>query len=223
MQSKRIIVTGIGNHTGSASAALPAAEPAESHAAMNDTMNDTSRIPAFPSIEAAPAASRPLLDAVHAAFGVVPNLFRVAAHSPAALEGLLGLHGALGKGAIDAATRERVALAIAEYDGCRYCLAAHAWLGARLAGLDADEIAQNRRGRSHDLRADAALRFARRVAETRGHVGPGDLAAVREAGYGDGELVELVALVALNVLTNYLNEVAQTDIDFPVPAEPAAA
>lgn len=223
MQSKRIIVTGIGNHTASASAALPAAEPAESHAAMNDTMNDTSRIPAFPSIEAAPAASRPLLDAVHAAFGAVPNLFRVAAHSPAALEGLLGLHGALGKGAIDAATRERVALAIAEYDGCRYCLAAHAWLGARLAGLDADEIAQNRRGRSHDLRADAALRFARRVAESRGHVGPGDLAAVREAGYGDGELVELVALVALNVLTNYLNEVAQTDIDFPVPAEPAAA
>lgn len=182
-----------------------------------------SRISAFPSVEAAPPAARPLLDAVQAAFGAVPNLFRVVAHSPAALEGLLGLHGALGKSAIDAATRERVALAVAEYNGCDYCLSAHAWLGAKLAGLDAAEIGLNRRGRSGDARADAAVHFARRLAETRGRVADADLAAVRAAGYGEAEQIELAALVALNVLTNYVNGLAQTEIDFPKLDATAAA
>lgn len=181
-----------------------------------------SRIHVPATIDSAPEASRPLLQQVNKQLGTTPNLFRLAALSPAALEGYLGLSGALGKGRLPAATRERIALAIAEYNGCGYCLSAHTYLGTNLAKLPADEIAANRNGRSADPKANAALAFALKVAETRGHVSDADLGAVRAAGYDDGQIVEIVQHVALNIWTNYLNEVARTDIDFPV-AEGVAA
>ena len=177
-----------------------------------------SRIATLGSIEAAPAAAQPLLQAVKKQFGVVPNLFRVVANSPAALEGYLGLNGALAKGALDARTRERIALAVAEIDGCGYCLAAHSYLGKNLAKLDEAEIAANRAGASNDPKADAAVRFAAKIVRTRGHVGDADLAAVRSAGFDDAELIEIVVHVALNTLTNYVNEVAGTAVDFPAVA-----
>src|ERR1700758_4263945 len=114
-----------------------------------------SRIPTPPSIATSPAASQPLLEAVNQQLGSVPNLFRLVANSPAALEGYLGMMGALAKGALPAATRERIALAVAEVNGCGYCLAAHAYLGKHLAKLDDAEIAANRAGGSHDAKADA--------------------------------------------------------------------
>ncbi len=160
-------------------------------------------------------AARPLLAAVEKQLGSVPNLFRVVANSPAALEGLLGLNGALGKGALDARTRERIALAVAQVNGCGYCLAAHSYLGKNVAKLDEAEILANRKGRSNDARADAAVRFAVAIVTERGHVGADAVQAARAAGYGDGELIEIVAHVALNTLTNYVNEVAGTAIDFP--------
>ncbi|WP_376989446.1 carboxymuconolactone decarboxylase family protein [Bosea sp. R86505] len=167
------------------------------------------------SIEAAPEAARPLLAAVEKQLGSVPNLFRVVSNSPAALEGQLGLNGALGKGALDAKTRERIALAVAQVNGCSYCLAAHSYLGRTLAKLDDAEILRNRNGRSHEPKADAAVRFAVSIVTERGHVGPDAVHAVRAAGYDDGEIIEIVAHVALNTLTNYVNEVAGTAIDFP--------
>jgi uncharacterized peroxidase-related enzyme len=182
-----------------------------------------SRIPTPASIEASPAAARPLLEAVKKQLGVVPNLFRTVAHSPAALEGYLGLSAALGKGALPAATRERVALAVAQINGCGYCLAAHSYLGKHLAKLDDAEIAANRRGGSLDAKADAAVRFAAAVTRERGHVDDAALQAVRAAGYDDAQIVEIVMHVALNTWTNYLNEVAQTEIDFPQASELAAA
>src|SRR3954467_11041657 len=111
------------------------------------------------SIEASPAASRPLLDAVKKQLGVVPNLFRLVGNSPAALEGYLGLNGALAKGALEAPTRERIALAVAEINGCDYCLSAHSYLGKNLAKLSDAEIAANRSGGSSDQKAGAAVRF----------------------------------------------------------------
>lgn len=174
-----------------------------------------SRIPTVPTIDSAPAAARPLLEAVRHKLGVVPNLFRVLANSPAALEGYLGLSGALAKGALDAPTRERIALAVAERNGCDYCLAAHSYLGGKVAGLDAAEIAANRDGRSSDPRADAAVRFAAGIVADRGHVAEAAVTAVRAAGYTDAEIVEIVVHVALNTLTNYVNEVAGTAVDFP--------
>lgn len=175
-----------------------------------------SRIHTPTSIDTAPTASQPLLQAVQKMLGVVPNLFRVVSNSPAALEGYLGMSGALGKGTLPAQTRERIALAIAEFNGCDYCLSAHAYLGKNLAKLDDAEITANRNGGSNDVKADAAVRFARQVAAQRGHVSDAELQTVKAAGYDDAQVVEIVQHVALNTWTNYLNSVASTAIDFPV-------
>ncbi len=174
-----------------------------------------SRLHTPASVDVAPAGSQPLLNAVKSQLGVVPNLFRVVGNSPAALEGYLSLNGALGKGALDAQTRERIALAVAEFNGCSYCLSAHSFLGKNVARLDDAEIAANRDGHSKDVKAEAALRFALKVVEARGHVSDADVSDVRRAGYSDAEVVEIVLHVALNTLTNYVNEVARTAIDFP--------
>lgn len=172
-----------------------------------------SRIQTPATIPDAPAAAGPLLEAVKKQIGSVPNLFRVVSNSPAALEGYLGLNGALGKGVLSAQTRERIALAVAEVNGCRYCLSAHSHF-AGLFKLDAAEILAARRGGSSDPKADAAVRFAVAVTTARGHVTDADLAAVKAAGHSDAEVIEIVGHVALNTLTNYVNEVAGTEIDF---------
>ena len=174
-----------------------------------------SRIPTPADIAAAPEAARPLLEAVNKQLGSVPNMFRLIANSPAALEGYLGLSGALGKGKLPNATRERIALAVAQVNGCNYCLAAHSYLGSNFAKLDAAEIAANRHGRSNDAKADAAVVFAVQIASERGGVSAHAVEAVRGAGYSDAEIVEIVAHVALNTLTNYVNEALGTVVDFP--------
>jgi uncharacterized peroxidase-related enzyme len=176
-----------------------------------------------PSINEAPAAARPQLEAVRKLLGSTPNVFLMAANSPAALEGYLGMLGALAKGALPAPTHERIALAVAEVNGCDYCVSAHTWLGRNVAKLDDAEMASNRRGASTDAHADAAVRFARQVVARHGHVSDGELAAVRAAGYSDAEIIEIVQHVALNTWTNYVNSVAQTAIDFPVVTARAAA
>lgn len=175
-----------------------------------------SRIQTPATIEDTPAASRPLLEGVKKQLGSVPNLFRLVSISPAALEGYLGLSGALNKGALPAQTRERIALAVAEINGCAYCLSAHSYLGKNLAKLDDAEIAANRGGASNDPKADAAVRFAVKVVNARGHVTGDDLTAVKSAGYDDAQVIEIVLHVALNTWTNYINEAAQTDVDFPL-------
>ena len=181
-----------------------------------------SRIPTPATIEAAPAASRPLLETVKQQLGIAPNLFRLVSNSPAALEGYLSLSGALAKGALPAPTRERIALAVAEINGCSYCLSAHTYLG-NLAKLDDAEITANRNGCSNDAKAEAAVKFAVKVARERGHVSEADLRAVKSAGYNDAQVIEMVLHVALNTWTNYINEVAKTDIDFPVVTARQAA
>jgi uncharacterized peroxidase-related enzyme len=124
--------------------------------------------------------------------------------------------GALAKGALPAPTRERIALVVAELNACDYCLSAHTYLGKNLAKLDDAEIDRNRLGGSNDPKADAAVRFASRVVRQRGRVDPAHVEAVRRAGYTDAEIVEIVQHVALNTWTNYVNNVARTEIDFPV-------
>lgn len=178
----------------------------------------------IPTIDPALADARtaPLLDAVRKSLGLVPNLFRTAAQAPAALEGLLGLNGALAKGTLKARSREAVALAVAEANACDYCLSAHSVLGAG-AGLSAADIAAARHASAADPRLSAVLRLARRIVETRGRVSDADLADARAAGLADGEIVETVAHVVVNIFTNYLNNLAQTDIDFPVVHADAVA
>ncbi len=182
-----------------------------------------SRFPIPATIADAPAASRAMLEAVNKQVGFVPNLFRLVSLSPAALEGYLGLSAALAKGALPAKTRERIALAVAEVNGCDYCLSAHTHLAKAVAKLDDSEIAANRRGHSNDPKADAAVAFAAKVARERGHVGEAALQAVKLAGYDDAQVIEIVLHVALNTWTNSVNSVAATDIDFPVVAVGEAA
>lgn len=181
-----------------------------------------SRIPTPSSIDDAPGGSRELLKGVQQQLGSVPNMFRIVSNSPAALEGYLGLNGALSKGALPAATRERIALAVAEVNECGYCLAAHTYLGERFAKLSSEEIETNRRGASTDAKADAAVRLAVQIVQRRGHVDISAIERARQAGFTDAELVEIIAHTALNTLTNYVNVVLRTAIDFPAVDELAA-
>lgn len=162
------------------------------------------------------------LAAVKAKLGVVPNLFRTFARAPAALNGYLAFSDALAGGRLDAGRREIVALAVGQANHCAYCLAAHSLIG-KGAGLSEADIRAARAGASADA-ADAALAvFARQLTERRGVVDDAELAAFKRAGFDDGHVLEVVALVALNTLTNYTNHVAGTIVDFPVvPLEIAA-
>ena len=176
----------------------------------------------IPTRDQSPAASQPTLDAVGKQLGVIPNLFRLLGLSPAALDGYSVLNGALSK-TLDPKTRERIALAVAQANGCDYCLSAHTYLGLNLAKIDASEIALNRKGASSDPVANAAVAFAAAVTRSRGQVSDADLVSVRAAGLTDAQIVEIVAVVAENVFTNFINNVAATDIDFPVVRAAEAA
>jgi uncharacterized peroxidase-related enzyme len=147
-------------------------------------------------------------------FALVPNLFRVLANAPAALEGLMGLSAALARGALDEKTREQLALAIAESNLCAYCLNGHTAMAAKI-GLSQAEIDDAIRASAADARTDAILKLARSIVVQRGELTNADLARARAAGLGDGEIVETVANVALNIFENYMSHVACVPIDFP--------
>lgn len=159
------------------------------------------------------ADAKPLLDAVQSSLGMVPNFVRVLANAPAALEGFLGLYVIAGKGALDAQTRERIALAVAEANACQYCVSAHAAVG-RQAGLDDAEIAAARHGTSADPKGAAAVTFARALVASMGAMSNAEFQAARDA-LTEEEVVEVIAHVALNVFTNLLGKSAQVPIDFP--------
>jgi uncharacterized peroxidase-related enzyme len=172
-----------------------------------------SRIPAVdPKTATGPA--RPLLDAVQAQLGVTPNFIRVLAQSPKALEGFLGLYGAAGGFSLGKPTQERIALAVAEGNACEYCVSAHTAIG-RGAGLTNDEMLLNRKGTSADHAQAAAVAFARALNDNVGEVTQAEIDAARAAGLGDAQLVEIIALVAMNVFTNLVGKATQVDIDFP--------
>lgn len=170
---------------------------------------------AIPTRDDAPAASQPVLDVINQQLGTVPNLFRLLALSPASLAGQTGLAAGLAK-EIDLKTRARIAMAVAQVNGCDYCLSAHTYIGLNLAKIAPDELDRARRGEASDPKADAAVHFARVVTEKRGQVSDAELQAVRDAGFSDGQIVALVGLVIENTFTNFVNNVADTDIDFPV-------
>ncbi|MEC4590982.1 MULTISPECIES: carboxymuconolactone decarboxylase family protein [Nitrospirillum] len=172
------------------------------------------RIPT-PTVEEAPARSRPLLAEVDQRLGAIPNFYRVVSNSPAALEAVLGFQATLQGGALDGLVTERIALTVAEVNGCDYCLSAQTYRTRRAGLLDDAEITANRNGASNDITVDAALRFAKKLARERGHVTERDVDDVKRAGYSDAEIVEIVAHVALNVFTNFINEALKTEIDFP--------
>ena len=155
-----------------------------------------------------------LLGAVKQALGATPNLFTTFANAPSAMEGYLGLNGALANGKLNAKTREAIALTVAGFNGCDYCASAHTFLGAKV-GLDENESQANLRGESSDKKIQAALTFATKLLEARGRTSQDDLDNVREAGYSNEEAIEILTHVALNTLTNYFNEAFKVEVDFP--------
>lgn len=173
----------------------------------------TSRLPAIDP-QHATGKAKTLLEAVNTKLGLVPNMMRTLALAPAALEGYLQFSGALGGGALNAKTRELIALTVGQQNSCDYCLAAHTAIGG-MVGLSKDQARDARHATASDPRTAALLRFAAQLVEDRGRVSDSDLAAVRAAGWDDGAIVEVVAHVALNTFTNYFNHVAGTVVDFP--------
>lgn len=164
--------------------------------------------------ESANAEQKALYEAIQAQLGMVPNFLKVFANSPAALKAFLGLHGIAGQGSLDPQTRERIALALAQQNGCAYCLAAHTAIG-RKAGLSGAEIAANRSGTSHDAKAAVCVRFARSLVAHMGEITTAELLEMRDAGYSESDIVEVITHVGMNVLTNLLGKAARVDIDFP--------
>jgi uncharacterized peroxidase-related enzyme len=167
-----------------------------------------SRIHAI-SLENATDASRPVLEGVKKKIGFLPNVFTTLATAPVALETYVQASAILGKTSLSAQEKEAVYLATSQVNGCDYCLAAHT-LFAGKAGLSAQDILAARQG---ELNAYAAL--ARQLTESRGHLSDEQIAAARAAGIDDVKIIEVIALVAVQSLTNYLNNAALTDIDFP--------
>ncbi len=172
-----------------------------------------SRIPTIDPNTASGDARR-LLDAVQSQLGVVPNFARVLANAPRALEGFLGLYGAAAAFSLDKATQERIALAIAESNACQYCVSAHTAIGRR-AGLSNEEMLLNRQGSSVDAKAAAAVALARALNDNLGDITTAELEAACAAGLSVAEVVETIAVVALNIYTNLIGKATQVDIDFP--------
>lgn len=158
--------------------------------------------------------TKALLDTVQVALGRTPNVIRVMALSSAVLEGYLAFSKALAQGSLNPRLRERIALTAAEINRCQYCLSAHAAIG-KMVGLSEAEIATSREQASADFKTAAALGLVSAILARRGDVTDDELRRARRAGYSDSEIAEIVANVALNVFTNYLNVLADTELDFP--------
>ena len=155
------------------------------------------------------------LEAIQQKIGMVPNIYATMAHSPATLQAFLGFGEALAGGVLSAKIREQIALTVAGENNCDYCASAHTAI-ARGTGVDAEEASSNLAGEASDSRTAAILEFARAIVRKRGLLDESELDRVRLAGISDAEIVEIIAVVAQNLFTNYFNHIAGTEIDFPV-------
>lgn len=166
--------------------------------------------------EAATGKVAELLAQVHNSFGLTPTMTKVMANSPTLLQAYLALSGAVAGGSLKPAVRERLAIATAQLNGCEYCLSAHTYIGANIAKVDAGELDSARRAESSDEHVAALLKLSNAIAENAGDVDDVDVKTARVAGVTDEEIGEVVANLALNILTNYFNILAKVDNDWPV-------
>lgn len=169
------------------------------------------------STDNTPAASQAVMAQIHSAFGATPNMFKAVANSPAALHSMWAAFGALGKGSIGAKLGEQLAVAIANYNRCEYCLAAHTVLGQK-AGASLADMSAAQVGHSGDAKTAAALAFALKVVAQRAQISDADIASLHQVGFGDEQVVEIIAHVALNLFTNYINVALDVPVDFPTVA-----
>ena len=166
------------------------------------------------NVESATGSNKDIFAALQKGLGMVPNMAKVMANSPAVLQSWVHFNSSMGGGKLSAAIREQIALLTAESNACTYCLSAHSVLG-KMAGLNQAQIDGARHRESSDPRSFAALKFAQAVIDTRGGIGESDIKAVRSAGFSDAEIAEIVGAVALNFFTNFFNRAFDVDVDFP--------
>lgn len=164
--------------------------------------------------ESAQGQTAELFSAVRSKLGMVPNMMRAMGNSPTALHAYLQFSGSLANGVLSAKERELIALTVGQSNRCDYCLAAHTALG-KMAGLNAEQIRDARIGNAVDSKTEALVRFSKKLVDERGRVTDEDLNTLRQFGFDDEHLAEIIANVAVNIFTNYFNHVAETDIDFP--------
>jgi uncharacterized peroxidase-related enzyme len=167
-----------------------------------------------PTPDDVPAVAQGILANVGAQLGFVPNMFKTIASNPTVLEAVTTLQGTMSR-VLDAKTRHSIALAVSEANGCDYCLAIHTYMSSEFGGMSSDDINLSRAGSSVDPKRAAVARFAKRVVESRGQVSDADLEAVRGAGYTDPQILAIVTVAVQALLTNFINNVNQTDIDIP--------
>lgn len=165
--------------------------------------------------ETATGKVKELFAAVNSKLGSVPNMFRTMGNSPAVLGAYLSFNSAMGESTLGAKLGELIALTVANANGCDYCNAAHSFIGEKMVRIDAASLADAREGRSTDAKIQAALDFARTLVQKKGHVSDLDVDAVRKAGYSEAGIAEIIAHVALNIFTNYFNNAARVEVDFP--------
>ena len=166
--------------------------------------------------ETATGKAADLLAQVQKSLGLTPTMTKVMANSPALLKSYLSTVGRSCWRRTARSGAERLAISTAQLNGCEYCLSAHTYIGANIAKVDADELEKPRRAESDDAHVAALLKLSNSIAENAGDVDDVDIKTAREAGVTEEEIGEVVANLALNILTNYFNVVAHVDNDWPV-------
>lgn len=158
--------------------------------------------------------SKELLDAINTKLKSVPNMMRIMASSPSVLQAYLAFSDAMSHGALPRKLQHMIALTVAEANGCEYCLSAHTTIGKSL-GLSEKEMQAAQHGKASDTKTEAALQFSRTVVTKRGNVNDSDINSLKNAGYSEPEIAEIIANISLSIFTNYFNIIAKTELDFP--------
>jgi AhpD family alkylhydroperoxidase len=168
--------------------------------------------------ENATGEAKRLLERIQERYGMTTNFEKTLANSPAVLEGYLNFREQLELGLLDAKLRERIALLVSEKNCSPYCLALHTVLG-RTAGLSEEEILDSRRAVSSDRKVEIALLFVCAVLAKYGQVSDTDVVRLRQGGYGDGEISEIIADIGLMTFSNYFSQVAGTALDLSLVSD----
>lgn len=181
-------------------------------------------MPRFETIDRTQAdgQAKEMLDGVHGKIGMVPNLYAAMANAPTVLGGLFALKGKLDEGSLSPKIKEQIALRVGERNGCDYCVAAHTAIG-KGAGLSEDQTVAAREGKAEDDQAKAVLRLVDDILEREGFVTDDQVAAARDAGLSDQQIIEVLGQVIVNFFTNYFNHLNETEVDFPAAPKLATA
>lgn len=165
--------------------------------------------------EEASEAAKAAMEMVNKKLGRVPNMYQVMANSPAILEAYVKFNGALSSGTLGNKMAELIALATAEKNSCSYCLSAHSFFGAKV-GLTEEQMLEGRLFHSQDEKMNTGLLFAKKMLDNPKEISSADIEPLRNVGYSDGDILEIVANVIRNIFTNYINIISETEVDWPV-------